>query len=163
MNINPNPESLTTAVPANNPGSNTVIAPPLSIRLYSPNKVLVAALLGGLVGGGLLHWINLKALQQDKQANWVMSLSLFFLLTLPSMFFFAPNFSPGDNGGAVAAGLYWAQAKQIYGSTYEKHATNQGELGGWWGTIGAGVAGYILNFFGISIILWIIASVAPSR
>jgi len=126
----------------------------LSIRLYSPNKVLVAAILGGIAGGCVLHWLNLKALNYDQKANQTFVWSVILFVILP-VFSLVTHISLTGGSGAIAAG-YMMDAKRTYGDVYKNHAEQQGKVGGWLATIGISLASLVISvviIFSISLLI----------
>ena len=114
-----------------------------SVKLYSPRKVLVAALLGGIAGGCILHWLNFKALNQEQKANQTLVWCVPLLIVLP-IFFLLTNITLNGSGAGIAAG-FMMDAKKAYGALYTQHSRNSGNLGGWWATIGIGIVGFLLS------------------
>jgi hypothetical protein len=160
VNSNPSTEVLPEKISASNTLADAITPLDLSIKLYSPRKVLVVALLGGILGGCILHWLNLKALHQDQKANQTLIWSVPFLVILP-IFSLLTHISLTGVGGAVAAG-YMMEAKRSYGSIYQQHSDHNGKLGGWWAAIGIGIASLLISI-GLSVPICLLVTLAMRK
>lgn len=116
-----------------------------ALKLYTPNMVLIATMLGSLLAGGYLIWANYKALNEQQKASdtilWLCVGTPFVLvvngLILPINFLLMVGLS------LLAQKSQWK---------------TQNPKASWWITLFIGILGSILNYILLIIIanfLWL--------
>ena len=110
-----------------------------SLKLASPNQVLLAAILGGPVAGCLFLGLNFKAMGELQQLRQTVIFGAVGIVILFGVLFFLPKFLPEVHGSLpaiVVAVTFRGLAKQFQEQAYLAHIAAGGLKTSWWKVIG---------------------------